>query len=189
MPNHTGRLVLAPRDPGCGPDRPRLILALASAGFLGPALGPGDDAYAVGEHFLHLVTFAGCAVRLEIEPGAGSDRPFCHVRIAGPYPEPLPLIGRNTRPPRCPTCRAPLRDWRDALAGPTAAGRTAALPCPACETLSPARAWDWKESGGFARLWLGVEEVFPGEAAPTDALMQILAEAALTPWRHFYLQD
>jgi hypothetical protein len=34
-----------------------------------------------------------------------------------------------------------------------------------------------------------VEEVFPGEAAPTDALMRLLAEAAGTPWRHFYIQD
>ena len=190
MPNHTGRLVLTPRNPRCAPDRAALIHALVSAGFLGNALGLGGDAYAVGEAFLHLVTFAGCAVRVEVRPSAEPNRPFCHVRIAGPSVEPLMLFGRNTRPPRCPACRAPLRDWRDALLGATAAtGHADPLPCPACGRAHSACTWDWKETGGCARLSLSVEEVFPGEATPTDVLMQLLAEIAGTPWRHFYIQD
>jgi hypothetical protein len=187
MLNHTGRLVLVPRDPNCALDRTALIHSLAAAGFLGPALTPDGDTFSVGDAFLHLVTFAGCAVHVEVTPGADPDRTFCHVRVAGPYPEPLLLVGRNTRPPRCPACRAPLRDWRNALGQMGTAAQ--ALSCPACQTPSPACAWDWKETGGCVRVSLWVEEVFPGEAAPTDALMRLLAEAAGTPWRHFYIQD
>jgi hypothetical protein len=168
------------------PDRTLLTRALMSAGFLGTALIPVGDAYTVGAGFLSFVAFTGCAVQVEVNPRAESDRPFCHIRIAGPYPEPLILVGRNTRPPRCPACRTPLRDWRAAL-GQATAGH--ALPCPACHTRSPACAWDWKETGGCARLSLWVEEVFPGEAAPTDALMQFIARATGIPWRHFYVQD
>jgi hypothetical protein len=80
-----------------------------------------------------------------------------------------------------------LRDWRDALgAAPRATGP---LPCPTCGAPAPASAWDWKDAGGWARLSVWIEEVFPGEASPTDALMALLAEATGTPWRHFYIQD
>jgi hypothetical protein len=190
MRNHTGRLVLTPRDPSCAPDRRPLIHALAGAGFLGHPLTPQSDAYAVGEAFLHLVAFAGCAVQLEVRPGPEPDQPFCHIRIAGPFAEPAILVGRNTRPPRCPVCRAPLRAWRDTVRDrSTAELHAEPLPCPACATVSPACTWDWKETGGCARLSVSVEEVFPGEAAPTDTLMQVLDGVAQTPWRHFYIQD
>jgi hypothetical protein len=187
MPNHTGRLVLAPQDPSQAPDRSAVAQALADAGFLGPALRPDANSYAVGESFLQLVSFAGCAVHMEIAPHAGADRPFCHARIAGPYPAPRLLTGSNTRPPRCPTCRAPHRNWRSATQ--SSLGAEDPLPCPACGAVAALCAWDWKESGGCARLTLSVEEVFPGEAAPTDTLLQILAKSSGMPWRHFYLQD
>ena len=190
MRNHTGRLILAPRDPRCAPDRRPLIRALGGAGFLGAALTPEGDAYAVGEDFLHLIAFAGCAVQVELTPSTESDRPFCHIRIAGPFAEPALLIGRNTRPPRCPACRVPLRAWRDTLRDRIpGAWHPEPLPCPACATVSPVCTWDWKETGGCARLSLSVEEVFPGEASPTDNLMQVLEGVARTPWRHFYIQD
>lgn len=193
MRRHTGRLVLAPRDPDCAPEPAILIRPLKEAGFLGAPLTPRGDAYAAGATFLYLVAFTGCAVHLELdpqrEPSSETHRPFCHIRIAGPFPNPVVLTGRNTRPPRCPACRTPLRDWRDRFgAGPTS-GHARPLSCPHCGSIAAACRWDWKESGGCARLWLCVEEVFPGEANPTDALMRILVGATHTPWRHFYIQD
>jgi hypothetical protein len=190
MRNHTGRLVLAPRDPDAAPERVPLVDALTDVGFLGEPLAPEAGTYAVGEAFLRLVAFTGCAVRVEVAPGTEPDRPFCHVRIAGPFAEPVLLTGRNTRPPRCPACRAPLRAWRDRLPHPSAGAAPAQPPpCPTCGALSPPCRWDWKDSGSCARLWLEVEEVFPGEAAPTDSLAQFLETVTRTPWRHFYLQD
>jgi hypothetical protein len=198
MSNHTGRLVLAPRDALQVPRPDALIAGLQAARFLGarlePCLAPALDpalnragiaaagAFALGEDFLCLITFAGCAVQVDLDAGTG--RPFCHLRVVGPSPRPLALFGGNTRPPRCPSCRAPQRDWRQYLgaADPT-------LVCPACGTQRPAWAWDWRQSGGFARLSLWIEEIFPGEAAPTDALFDLLSDLSAMPWRHFYLQD
>jgi len=195
MSNHTGRLVLVPRDPRCAPDRNALTRALTAVGLLGPPLTPPQgrsskadgDAYAVGQAFLQLVAFTGCAVQVAVAPESAADRPFCHIHIVGPAPETEVLIGRNTRPPRCPACRTPLRDWRETM-GPRARAEKS-LVCTACGSSSPIYAWDWKESGGCARLWLKLEEIFPGEAMPTDTLMQHLAEVTGNPWRHFYIQD
>ena len=187
MSNHTGRLILAPQDPNSAPESRALVRALSNAGFLGGTLGTDADRFLVGEEFLQLMTFAGCAVQVKVAPHMQGDEPFCHIRIAGPYATPRAMLGSNTRPPRCPTCRAPLRDWRS-VAGPTWTAATA-LPCPACAVEAPLCAWDWKESGGFARLAIWIEEDFPGEAAPTDALIQLLANTCGDPWRHFYLQE
>jgi len=187
MPAHNGRMVLAPRDTNLAPDPSRLIVVLQRAGFLGAALEAAGGRYAVGDDFLQLVAFTGCAVQLETNPQASMGRPFCHVHVAGPYPAPKLLVGRNTRPPRCPACRTPLRDWRTL----PLLHADAAQPhcCLGCGATSPLCEWDWKDSGGCARVALEMEEVFPGEAAPTDALMQLLAQATHADWRHFYIQD
>lgn len=63
------------------------------------------------------------------------------------------------------------------------------IACPACGEASPPWDYDWKEQAGFGRLFVRIEEVFPGEATPTPALMALLAEATGYEWRHFYLQD
>jgi len=195
MPIHTGRLVLAPQDAVQAPRLADLVPGLQAARFLGPSLQltadaiQGISAFAVGDDFLHLVSFTGCAVQVDVAPMPG--HPFCHVRIVGPSPKPEPLLGVNARPPRCPVCRAMLRDWRDRLAaGPSSRGESdPRLSCEACGSERPAWAWDWKDTGGFARLSICIEEIFPGEAVPTDALMSLLSDLGTMPWRHFYVQD
>lgn len=74
MSVHTGRLLLRPRDPFLLPERALLTSVLADAGLLGAPLAGDDDAFAVGERFLQLVTFAGCSVRIELSPAG--DAPF-----------------------------------------------------------------------------------------------------------------
>lgn len=211
---HTGRLILTPADPWLTVDPRALRAALAALGFIGQPLpddecrpGPpaaiprecpptrpdaGADnrtlepsqAFLTGEGFLALLAFAGCAVNLRLtpQPGAG---PFTYVRLVGPLASPLLLHSRNTRPPRCPLCRAPRRDWSEFLA----AEADTAFPCPACGARQPAWMWDWKDRAGFGRYFLWVEEVFPGEAEPTPTFQAALAQLTACPWRHFYLQD
>ncbi|MFZ0788673.1 MAG: hypothetical protein WAM94_03515, partial [Chromatiaceae bacterium] len=65
----------------------------------------------------------------------------------------------------------------------------ARITCPACgETRAPWH-WDWKQQGGFGRLFVLVEEIFPDEAVPTPHLLDLLMDAAGSAWRHFYVQD
>jgi hypothetical protein len=70
-----------------------------------------------------------------------------------------------------------------------AAAADGALACPACGHSAPPWGWDWKESAGFGRIFLTVEEVFPGEAVPAPALLDLLARITGCAWRHFYVQD
>lgn len=186
MSAHTGRLLLRTQDPFLLPERALLTAILSEAGLLGAPLAGDNDAFAVGERFLQLVTFAGCSVRIELSPVG--DIPFCHIRFAGPFQRPVFLSGRNTRPPRCPDCRAPLRSWKTSLPDREYPG-PASIACPACGEVNPPWDYDWKEQAGFGRLFIRIEEVFPGEATPTPTLMALLAEATGYEWRHFYLQD
>lgn len=188
MPAHTGRLLLTPQDPHEVPDVSRLSAALRAAGFLGARLPGRDGAFLVGEQFLNLLSFAGCSVQLELAPNAGNESPFCHVRLTGPFEHPRLMQGRNTRPPRCPSCRAALQDWGESVEM-TARAQAGALTCPACGHRDPPWDWDWKGNAGFGRFFIEVEEVFPGEATPAPTLMEILTRATASPWRYFYVQD
>jgi hypothetical protein len=188
MPVHTGRLLLTPEYPHRVPDVPRLRAALSNAGLLGAPLAGPDDTFLVGDRFLTLVTFAGCSVQVELTPPAEGDGPFCHLRLVGPFASPTLLQGRNTRPPRCRACRAPLKDWRERL---SAVGQhpDTALACPACGAARPPWDWDWKGNAGFGRFFISVEEVFPGEATPAPALIELLTQETGAAWRHLYVQD
>jgi hypothetical protein len=75
-----------------------------------------------------------------------------------------------------------MRDRQDAT-------RARTTQCAACGRLVPIRDLDWKQSAGFGRLFVQVEEVFPGEATPTPELMLLLARLTGGDWRYFYVQD
>lgn len=186
MSIHTGRLLLCTQDPYLLPERTRLTIALSTAGFIGTPLADRTDAYLVGERFLQLIAFSGCAVRIELS--RGGDGPFCHVRFAGPFDQPRFLEGLNTRPPRCRNCRSPLQGWREDLAH-WRRDRTMGIPCPACGEPRPPWAYDWRDKAGFGRFFIQIEEVFPSEAAPTPELTKLLERTSGSQWSHFYIQD
>jgi len=188
MPSHTGRMVLTPVDAMQCPDRDAVIRGLGAVGLIGSPLPGRDDAFAAGEDLLELIVFAGCAVTLSVESATDADTPFCHVRIPTPSAWPRPLFGRNTRPPRCPVCRARATHWRER----SALWRTGPVPDLVCEGCGASDApwdWDWKQQGGFGRLLVIVEEVFPGEAVPAPRLMGLLSDVSGSDWHHFYVQD
>lgn len=184
--NHTGRLVLTPRDRLACPERAPLIATLMRAGLIARALDADQRAFAVGAAFLDWVSFTGCAVAIEREPAPG--RPFCHVRLPPATDRPRLHRGRNTRPPCCPGCRARLDDWASALARLEPRQDTG-LRCPACGEARPPWDWDWRQHGGYARRVIEIEEVFPGEAVPSDGLLALLGESSGLPWCFFHIQD
>lgn len=183
---HTGRLILTPADPHRVPDVDLLIEGLRQSGFLGEPLSVrGERAFAIGPGFLSLLTFAGCAVQIRDNRNAGR---FSHIRVPPVSPYPRLMVGRNTRSPRCVGCRAPLSGWRE-LVDHWATHPHAGVRCPACAETRPPWLWDWKQQGGFGRVFVCVEEVFPGEAVPTPAFFEQLIRVSGIGWRHFYIQD
>lgn len=188
MPNHTGRLILTTVDPLAAPDAELAIDALSGVGFIGAPLPGLETVFAVGPSFLSLIAFSGCSVAIDADCGEDGQAPCCRVRVLPVSDAPRFLSGRNTRPPRCPACRAPLRDWARLVQDwPLHPHR--GLRCSNCGQTRPPWRWDWKEHGGFGRLFVAVEEVFPGEAVPVPALLDLLTRACGAGWRHFYVQD
>ncbi|RKT44242.1 hypothetical protein [Thiocapsa rosea] len=200
--NHAGRLILAPRDAERCPDRDRLVRVLFEAGFIADLnrdriwdrIWDRECAYRVGPEFFELLAFVGCAVAIASDPQ--SDGPFCHVVIPPASVSPRGCLGRNTRAPRCPGCRARLSDWalrveqfEQSARTPGSDRQHSAVVCPSCGERRPMWSWDWKQQGGFARLLIQVEEIFPGEAVPTDALLALLERESGCAWRYFYVQD
>jgi hypothetical protein len=181
-------LLLCPADPQRSLGTPGLRDALARIGLIGAPLAGIGGGFLAGEGFLGLIIFAGCSVTVELSPAAAGDGPFTHVRLLGPFRDPRLISGRNTRPPRCPGCRAPHRGWRTALAEAGVVGAPP-LACPACGAVQPPWAWDWKGTAGCGRVFVDIEEIFPGEATPAPALNAALEQLTGSPWRHFYVQD
>jgi hypothetical protein len=193
---HTGRLILTPEDPLQAADEATIVPALKALGLLGPARPVADgQAFRAGNALGEVIGFTGCAVQFAApDQGAESAGPW--IRIPSTARQPRLLFGRNTRPPRCPACAAPLRDWRGQLppsapmeAQPPGCDATLPLQCGTCGAGAPAYRWRWGRHAGAGRSLVSVEEVFPGEAAPLPALLTALAGLSAGPWGYFFVQD
>jgi hypothetical protein len=182
----TGQLILAPADGRSLVPVPDLQAHLRGCGLLGePLAGPGR--YQAGEQFLRLVTFMGCSPNLEFSaPATGGS--FCHLWLPEPRDQPVLLWGRNTQPPRCRICRGRLNDWQERRTA-WQTGPEVALTCPHCGQAQRPPELSWRRTGGFARQWLAVQDVFPGEAVPVPGLLQGLLQFSGLAWTYFYVLD
>ncbi|MGB5734829.1 MAG: hypothetical protein WBM40_10340 [Thiohalocapsa sp.] len=186
-PLHTGRLVLTPSDPEQVVATKSVADLLRSIGFIGAALAGRPNAFATGEHFLQLLAFTGCAVQFDRTPTA-PEGTFAHVKLDCGHAAPRLLRGRNTRPPRCPSCGKALATWRGQVEH-WQLDQPPILHCPHCTKSAPGWRWNWRQHGGFGRSFILVEEVFPGEGAPLPALLRSLHCLRIGDWHSFYVQD
>lgn len=180
-------LFLTPVDPLVCPDPVAVADVLRTLAISGESLG--GNLYTAGDRFARHVVFAGCSPHLVMDPPADGDRRFCHVALHGPFETPRLVTGPNTVTPRCPHCRARFADWRVELPA-WQAGETAR--CSECGAEWTLHELDWRGHAAVGRLLVELRNVFPGEASPSDLLMQQLAGATGNPWRHAwaaYLDD
>lgn len=145
---------------------------------------PRLQVFQAGEGFARHVVFAGCSPHLRFEPEEPDDLHFCHVALHGPFDEARVLTGENTVKPRCPHCRQRLADWRERLGA-------AATPCPGCGKSLEAVELDWRQHAAVGRCFVELRNVFPGEASPSDQLMNAMQKASGFAWRYAWsaLQD
>lgn len=181
---HNGRLLLTPEDPTAAASIQSLEAKLRGGGLIGSALAARAMRFVAGARVFDYVGFTGCAV--QFDQRQGSQR--LEIALEGPFDAPQPRLGRNSRPPRCPQCQQPLAAWREQL-DQSSSGMPSMLRCINCGTEASSWRWSWGRHGGFGRVFIDLEPVFPIEGRPLPALSRLLAEMQLGPWRYFFIQD
>ena len=179
-----GSLLLTPDTPDSGfDDIDSVKQALAEA----QLIQPGEtNSFLCGEKFTQLITFMGCSPHLVFEPPADGSDKYCHV-ILHQYGTIQLLTGQQTAPPRCPSCRHRISDWKQYRQQWHDNTTTQTWRCPKCETTSYPWQLDWRQSGGAGKMLIEIKNIFPGEAVPVDQLLAQLKTISGGKWRFFYI--
>lgn len=173
-------LYLAPQDPESSVDLAVVQSVLTRLEIIGSPID--GQTFLAGQGFSREVVYAGCSPYLIMKPPDDGSLQFCHVALHGPLSSPQLVLGPNTVKPRCPHCRQRLDDWRAWLAAGWS--EVDQFPCSNCQApLTPCAA-DWRENALCARMMVELRNVFPGEATPSDRLLDALQDATATPWRY-----
>ncbi len=168
----------------------KVEVALKMAGFIGPPLPKdlgGWRNYQAGEGFLQHLTFLGCSPHLRLAP-EGDLQGFCFLRLADLGPQPRLIRGRETRPPRCPVCGKAYRATQEEYTAWQGGGTESRIHCPTCAAVLSPLDLRWRQTAGFGRCVLVVEDVFPGEAVPTPGFERTLQDLGTGEWQYFYTQ-
>lgn len=182
------RLVFHSTEPDSVPaDIPALINALQNLGFIGEPWqtpkGIMGERYLVGENFLSLVTFMGCAPAIELAPipGDPASTAFCHVEIM-PVEDKVKFVrGGEHLVSRCPHCRQRHANWETIP-------ENLIHVCDKCGVETPLAQYDWKNSAGSGRFFIHLHGIYPQEALPTSHLLQLFEKISGQKWSYFYIQ-
>ena len=138
--------------------------------------------YLIGDSFLSLVTFMGCAPAIELEPI--EDQPesteFCHVEIEDIKSNVEFIRGSEHIISRCPHCRQRHADWK-------VIPKNLLYTCDKCKVESHLSEYDWKNTAGAGRFFISLHGIYPQEALPTSNLLQTLEKISGTEWTYFYI--
>jgi len=173
-------LYLAPTSPDSAPDKHAVQQVLSDLDIIADPLGPAI--YTAGVGFSRHVIYAGCSPFLVMQPPEDGSRQFCHVVMHGTFAQPKLVTGPNTVKPRCPACRERFADWRERLAEWQAGSEPA--HCDSCGKVSLPADLDWRGHAISGRVLIELRNVFPGEASPSDLLMQRLETGTGEEWRY-----
>lgn len=107
------------------------------------------------------------------------------IYISPVFTEPVVLLGRNAKSPKCRSCGQSLLDV--STLDTTLPAQSACLHC--------GKAWrvtdtTWRGQAAICQFFIQVTEIYPHEALPTDQLLEALAQCAGgTPWRVIYCEQ
>ena len=182
------KLVFHAKDPKYIPENiSNIIKALQDVGFIGDKWHSPEsvlgERYLIGDSFLSLVTFMGCAPAIELEPIA--DKPdsteFCHVEIEIIKTAVEFIRGNDHIISRCPHCRQRHAHWESIP-------ETLSYSCDKCNVETHLSKYDWKNTAGCGRFFISLHGIYPQEALPTSTLLQTFEKISGTEWTYFYAQ-
>lgn len=164
-----------------------IVQALQQIGFIGEKWQSPEsvngERYLIGDSFLSLVTFMGCAPAIELEPS--TEQPdsteFCHVEIE-PFKADVEFIrGSDHLISRCPHCRQRHANWGKIP-------ENFLYSCDKCNVETHLAEFDWKNGAGCGRFFISLHGIYPQEAIPTSHLLQTIEKISDTAWSYFYIQ-
>ena len=182
------QLVFHAKNPEYIPESvPHIIKALRDVGFIGekwqsPEAVMGER-YIIGESFLSLVTFMGCAPAIELEPltAEPESTEFCHIEIEDIKSNVEFVRGSENVISRCPHCRQRHADWK-------VIPENLSYACDKCKVESHISEYDWKNTAGIGRFFIHIHGIYPQEALPTSSLLEMLEKISGIEWTYFYIQ-
>ncbi len=178
-------LVLSPVDPVWNvPDHRSLSQLLQSIQFIDTPYN-GETDYMTGEHFLDLIAFMGCSPDIKLEPDS-SKQPFCYIRLITETNSIEFHGGDRTYTPRCPQCGAPVNDWKNKIRVWQQHAGENTWPCDSCQYQAAPWKYRWRKSAGFGRCFIEINNIYPGEAIPQQALLDTLHSHYQVNWQYFY---
>lgn len=164
-----------------------IIVTLQKTGFLGPKWQSPEtvtgERYLIGESFLSLVTFLGCAPAIELEPIANQPESteFCHIEIEQVKDKIEFVRGSEHLISRCPHCRQRHANWKTIPESMT-------YTCDKCKVETHLSKYDWKNTAGCGRFFISLHGIYPQEAIPTSSLLLSLEKVSGIKWNYFYIQ-
>ena len=182
------RLVLHPVPADYAPSSWKgLQTGLEQAGFLGEKYGSySDRLFLVGERFLQLITFMGCAPHIQLEPPKTESKDFCHIGLSPIYSHSEFRSGERDVFAHCGKCGARITQWMNAVKLWRQDNLASDLTCDRCGESQLLYHLNWRNKAGFARLYIDVYSVFPREGIPTNELLSILEKFSGVAWTFFY---
>ena len=161
-------------------DMPHFISALQSTGFILRKIDPqeADLRFFTGDKYLDYIAYMGCAPSIQFEAGENGED-FCLIKIH--YYKSAKLIYNKTqsRPPQCPGCKKPVKNWQQNKTSTT-------LHCDLCHSKSNIKDLNWRKMAGYAQLFIEITDIFPKEAIPQQLLLDKLSNITNTGWQYFY---
>ncbi|MEE9423323.1 MAG: hypothetical protein V3V50_09225 [Gammaproteobacteria bacterium] len=176
-------LILHPADADWHPDCiDDLHSHLQSIGFIGEVLPENfSQGFLIGDKFLTLATFMGCAPAINLRPDIKHpDHEFCSIRLRLETEVPYLFVAEKYSVPRCPHCRAAVKVDIENIPAETQ------MTCDQCSESTPLHALNWRRTAGYARCFIEITGVYPQEALPTEALLNVLQKYSDCEWRYFY---
>ena len=191
------KLILLPAEPQCPPlDREQLVSELQAIQMIGEPLALDNGVfYPTGEQFLQQISFLGCSPLIELEPPSdpatlsadSAAGRFCHVFLHCSIS--LCLHADKQCPaPRCPKCRQPFSDWRDAFSTFQQNPTLADWNCTGCGFSGQLSELSFHKAAGIGHTFIEIRGIYPAEAVPTDALLNRLQRLSGGPWRTIYIR-
>lgn len=187
MPNlNSPRLILTPVDNQfILSNTDVFIQALSALKFIDHELSCSENyrCFAMGDDFLHQITFLGCSPTLFSAENNDSDTFISiiqHHRLQFAHSSTVP-------PARCPHCRKTDKNWQQYFQHWNQNPNTEET-CPNCNETFIFSDMKWKRNGGFGKLLIQIHAVQEQLAIPNQTFVDELQSITGTNWEYFFAE-